>query len=505
MGGSRLRQSRPRSRSPSRVDVRVLRGETETSEASFAGAFIIGRSEDCDLQLRDASVAPNHLQVIFDGIVWWIRDLSGSSGTYINGERIQVVPLSEEISVELGRNGPLLSLMVSREPSIRTGTLSASTSESPAAARTPTASLESVRSETQILQRYLRPIDDQPAGRETMMFRRAFARAQKKLSRRYQIAIGAALLVLLGAGSVIAYQARKIQALRATAERLFYATKSVELQTAKLEEIVLLHADPAQVTELRERRAQLTQMEKEYDAFVRELGVYDKVSENERIILRVARAFGECEVNMPKGFVAEVQRYAERWKSTDRFPQALQKAKQRGYAQRIARIFTDRNLPPQYLYLALQESAFNERAVGPSTRYGFAKGMWQFISPTARRYGLRIGPLHDQAVYDPQDERFDWEKATVAAASYIKDLTSTRAQASGLLVLASYNWGENKVRDLIDLMPENPQERNFWRLLRDKNVPDETYDYVLSIFAAAVICEDPRLFGFNGECPRRGG
>ena len=50
-------------------------------------------------------------------------------------------------------------------------------------------------------------------------------------------------------------------------------------------------------------------------------------------------------------------------------------------------------------------------------------------------------------------------------------------------------------------MPENPQERNFWRLLARKNVPKQTYDYVLSIFSAAVICENPRLFGFDVECP----
>ena len=27
------------------------------------------------------------------------------------------------------------------------------------------------------------------------------------------------------------------------------------------------------------------------------------------------------------------------------------------------------------------------------------------------------------------------------------------------------------------------------------------YDHVMSIFSAAVICEDPHLFGFDVECP----
>ena len=86
---------------------------------------------------------------------------------------------------------------------------------------------------------------------------------------------------------------------------------------------------------------------------------------------------------------------------------------------------------------------------------------------------------------------------------YLKDIYSTDAQASGLLVIASYNWGEDKVIRIVRSMPANPKERNFWRLLteyRDK-LPKETYDYVFYIFSAAVIGENPRLFGFKFDNP----
>jgi hypothetical protein len=56
---------------------------------------------------------------------------------------------------------------------------------------------------------------------------------------------------------------------------------------------------------------------------------------------------------------------------------------------------------------------------------------------------------------------------------------------------------------LIRTMPQNPRERNFWQLLtqyRDR-VPRETYDYVFSIVSAAVIGENPELFGFEFEVP----
>ncbi len=120
-----------------------------------------------------------------------------------------------------------------------------------------------------------------------------------------------------------------------------------------------------------------------------------------------------------------------------------------------------------------------------------------------KRYGLTVGRLADQNSYDPGDDRFNLPKATSAAALYIKDIYNTDAQASGLLVMASYNWGEYRIIDLIRRMPENPRERNFWKLLekyRDK-IPDETYNYVFYIFSAAVIGENPRLFGFDFDNP----
>jgi hypothetical protein len=69
--------------------------------------------------------------------------------------------------------------------------------------------------------------------------------------------------------------------------------------------------------------------------------------------------------------------------------------------------------------------------------------------------------------------------------------------------MACYNWGENQVLPLVRSMPLNPKDRNFWQLLarhKDK-IPKETYDYVFYIFSAAVIGENPRLFGFDFDNP----
>jgi membrane-bound lytic murein transglycosylase D len=470
----------------------VTRADGGQDERAFTAPFTIGSAPDCELRIRGAEVEPHHVQVLRDGISWWIRNLAAPDRAFVDGSPVQFVPLEGEAEVQLGKGGPVVSLKVAEQ--------GASEPVAPAAPA-PAPGGDRELSEAEIIQRYIKPVGGAPAGKQTMMFRAAFQRVQKRSSRRYHLVIGAILLVLLSAGGVIAYQRQKLHALRSTAERFFYTMKALELRTAQLEELVLAKGAPEQVAALGQSRERLKHMEGEYDAFVRELGAYGKVSERQRYILRVARRFGECEVNIPGAFISEVEHYVERWRQNGRLATALRKAKQSGYGVVITRAFAQSGLPPQYVYLALQESAFDERAVGKPTRYGFAKGMWQFISLTGHQYGLRIGPLYEQAVYDAQDERFDWPKATRAAARYIRKLTATDAQGSGLLVMASYNWGEDKVRGIILSMPENPRERNFWQLLALHDVPKETRDYVLSIFSAAVICENPGFFGFDVECP----
>ena len=152
----------------------------------------------------------------------------------------------------------------------------------------------------------------------------------------------------------------------------------------------------------------------------------------------------------------------------------------------------------------MQESDFDPFTSGPPID-GIAKGMWQFIPETGARYGLTIGPLANVRKPDPADDRQNWQKATLAATRYIKDIYSTDAQASGLLVMASYNWGERRVINLLRSMPANPKDRNFWKVLARYRgqLPKETYDYVFYIVSAAVIGENPRLFGFSFDSPSR--
>jgi hypothetical protein len=59
------------------------------------------------------------------------------------------------------------------------------------------------------------------------------------------------------------------------------------------------------------------------------------------------------------------------------------------------------------------------------------------------------------------------------------------------------------VIDVLRRMPADPRQRNFWQLLakHGNEVPEQTYNYVFYIVSAAVIGENPRLFGFKFDNP----
>jgi membrane-bound lytic murein transglycosylase D len=468
-----------------RIDVRIDRGQANSIHFSFADTFHVGRDEDCDIQIMgDPSVSRRHIEVNFHDDCWWLQDVGSTNGTFIDSQRINVVPLTTATKVQLGTGATLVTLIPH-------------SSESPAVDDTN-------NSLTQYVQHYFGASDLEHAGQHTKMIRRAFEQVQVRQKRKYAKIIGFVSLLFLVAGGYALYLHVETAKQRDRAEAIFYAMKSLELDIAGIQRIVTESQNEQGVQIINKYRVQRTEMEKNYDQFLGALGFYSsKLTEAERLILRVARLFGECEINMPAGFVTEVQNYIKKWQSSDRLEKAIRTAREKGYRDRISEALLSQGLPPQFFYLALQESNFDIYAVGPKTYKGHAKGMWQFIPETAIKYGLRVGPLVDLSRPDLKDERHNFEKATNAAVRYLKFIYSTDAQASGLLVMSSYNWGEEKVVKLIRSIPANPKERNFWRLLtsyRDK-IPQETYDYVFYIVSAAVIGENPRFFGFKFDNP----
>jgi membrane-bound lytic murein transglycosylase D len=148
------------------------------------------------------------------------------------------------------------------------------------------------------------------------------------------------------------------------------------------------------------------------------------------------------------------------------------------YLPMILDVFRQKGLPDELVFTAMIESGFNPVAV---SRAG-AKGLWQFMAPTARRYGLRI----DEWL----DERLDPEKSTVAAARHLLDLYAVFG--SWNLVQAAYNAGEMRVLEAIRAMGTS----DFWKLRSGPVLRDETKNFVPAIKAATIIAKEPERYGF---------
>ncbi len=311
----------------------------------------------------------------------------------------------------------------------------------------------------------------------------------KKLKVKHKIILVGLVLLLLITGIYATYQHFKIQNQKQIATELFYKIQEQNLQITQL-------------TNDENAWKVFASDNMEYDHIINKLG-YGKKSKEERLIFHMARIFGESELGLPESFTREVKHYIKRWQTDDEFFRGIKRAQNNNYIEYIVSEFGRHNLAPQFFYMALNETGFNTDACSPLTKFGYAKGMWQFTPITARIYDLELGPLAHLPEYDPQDERHDFRKSTQGAARYIRYIYETDAQASGLLVLACYNMGEQRIIRLLKKMPKNPRDRNFWRLMEEygDQIPRDTYVYVFRIFSAAVIGENPRYFGIDLDNP----
>ena len=164
-----------------------------------------------------------------------------------------------------------------------------------------------------------------------------------------------------------------------------------------------------------------------------------------------------------------------------RTPKAFAAALQRSgrYLPLMRSILRENGLPEDLVYIAMIESAFKFQA---SSRAA-AKGYWQFIDGTGKRYGLKKAR--------DLDERSDPVKSTRAAAAYFRDLYEIFGD--WYLAMAAYNAGEGRVlRGL-----QRTGARTYWELRDAGALHRETRDYVPFFIASALITKDPARFGFD--------
>ena len=126
------------------------------------------------------------------------------------------------------------------------------------------------------------------------------------------------------------------------------------------------------------------------------------------------------------------------------------------------------NIPQEMKYLVIVESALNPTAVS----HAGARGLWQFMGGTGRMYGLQSSSF--------VEDRYDPEKATVAACEHLQDLY--RTFGDWFLVLAAYNSGAGNVRKAIRASGGAHDYWEIWPYL-----PQETRGYVPAFIAVTYV------------------
>jgi len=149
----------------------------------------------------------------------------------------------------------------------------------------------------------------------------------------------------------------------------------------------------------------------------------------------------------------------------------LQKLKKTSvpYFNFIDGILTKYGLPRELKYLAVIESDLKTNALSSAG----ARGPWQFMTYTAKDYGLIVN--------QQQDDRTDYYKSTNAAAKYL--LYLYKNLKDWLLVIAAYNGGPGKVYSAI----KKSGSRNFWKL--QYYLPEESRNHVKKFIATHYIME----------------
>lgn len=141
----------------------------------------------------------------------------------------------------------------------------------------------------------------------------------------------------------------------------------------------------------------------------------------------------------------------------------------------IEPILKEEGVPDDLKYLAVAESVLSN-AISPAG----AKGIWQFMKPTAGQYGLEVG--------EEVDERYHLEKATHAACKYLKG--QKEQLGSWVLAAAAYNAGPGRIKQ----DKESQRANSFFEM---NLAADETMRYPFRIVAIKEVMQHPDLYEYN--------
>jgi soluble lytic murein transglycosylase-like protein len=472
-----------------------------------------GRDEKCDISFEssaDPRVAPFHGRLVLEDGKYVLIERPGCQGVWINGKRVGRVPLVGGEHVRLGwPEGPEIRvLFVAGSPFPAPMTeenevteiepepleaLKALGSEGDPPVTAPAfqvggeelqAALAKAQDE---LVQMRRDTDSHSSGHTMVVMARALlgvhetaAGRTARWKRGLWGVLAASALIVLALGGVVWIQHQRIAklvnekvALDGEIQSIF-AQMAVETDEEKLEQLEarleLLMGKAAQ-TFLQVRRASA---EKALEA-------REPPDELEVEIRKILASFHAETYAIPPIFEQALRQQMNELLASPGLALAFWRKDQ--YWPVIEAALREKQLPVELGYIAYTESHFDPAAVNAKSG---ATGMWQLMDETARQCGM--------VVRRGRDDRLDPVRSSNTAACYLSKLLVEFGEEAFMLVLASYNRGENGVRQALHVLAREPggyRKRDFWHLYRLKLLPEETRDYVPKVIAAAIILSNP--------------
>lgn len=186
---------------------------------------------------------------------------------------------------------------------------------------------------------------------------------------------------------------------------------------------------------------------------------------------------------IPEDMTPRVERWLAAFQTTRREEFEALLARRELYSDLILTKLRERGMPEELVYIPMIESGLSPLAVSHVS----AVGLWQFMSPTAEQYGLRV----DAYV----DERRDPEAATDAALDYLAWLHH-RFGGSWALATAAFNAGPGRVERVLNRHAEGwvGGDELYWDVL--EYLPRETREYVPKVIAVTRLANEADALGF---------
>ncbi|MFN7929368.1 MAG: FHA domain-containing protein [Blastocatellia bacterium] len=437
--------------------------EGQSQQLPLTGTRLtMGRGEQADLRLPDAGLSRVHASIHRDAERVWILDEGSTNGTLVNGQRVTAsgAPLKDGDQISLGDTTKI-----------------------------------TVRAGAQKQATIAAPVNPSPSGQTTasLPLVPVTIAAVVVITILATVAGGAWYLRKGKTGAAIAQQTTPTPYTAATpvppSPLPIENTVIEETADSAISGLVLTEKKASEIGELKSSATLYRQMSEEEQIYF----INKKAQEIARKVGNRPAVFPDEAITIIKYWLdAYVRRIGTG--STKLWAEDLRSMFKRARTQfvpTIIRAFKANDAPMVVgIYLPVIETEYRNIA---SENFAGAAGLFQFIGPTARGYGV-----------DPS-ERTNIEKMAPAAAKYINDrLAEFGADAVGVgLSIAGYNRSPDSVRrDLHDVLDPNNKDRSFWTLVKNKAKLDawfqrENINYVPRFFAAAIIGENPSAFGLN--------